>query len=96
MDSYARVLWWLFSSSAGAATRGRIVRAIRTAPQNAQQLALGLGLDYTTVRHHLKVLVENRLLESSGPHYGQVYALAAHVEERWPELEHILERHRSR
>jgi DNA-binding transcriptional ArsR family regulator len=94
MDSYSRILWWLFGSSAGAPTRGRIVRAIRTEPKNAQQIALELSVDYTTVRHHLKVLLENRLIESSGPHYGQVYSVAGHVEERWPELERILERHR--
>ena len=95
MDSFARVLWWLFASSAGAATRGRVITALRREPKNAQQLANELGVDYTTIRHHLRVLVQNRLIESSGEHYGQVYFVAPHVEERWPELERILQRHRS-
>jgi DNA-binding transcriptional ArsR family regulator len=94
VDSYARVLWWLFSSSAGAHTRGRVVVALRTEPKNAQQLATELRLDYTTVRHHLKVLQENHVIESTGAHYGQVYSLASEAEARWPELEAILRRHR--
>ncbi len=96
VDSYSRVLWWLFSSSAGASTRGRIAVAIRHEPKNAQQLATELSLDYTTVRHHLKVLGENGVIESTGPHYGQVYSLAALAEARWIELEAILKRHRVR
>lgn len=96
VDSYSRVLWWLFASSAGAATRGRIVTTLRAEPKNAQQLATELALDYTTVRHHLKVLVENGVIDSTGAHYGQVYSLAASAEGRWAELEKILERHRVR
>ncbi len=96
MDSFSRLLWWLFASSAGARTRGEIVAAIREEPRNAQQLALALRFDYSTVRHHLRVLQENRLVESSGEHYGQVYALTAVVEARWEELETIRRRHRGR
>lgn len=68
--------------------------ALKAEPRNAQQLARELGIDYTTARHHLRVLLENRLIESSGPHYGQVYSVAPHLEARWPELEGILARHR--
>jgi DNA-binding transcriptional ArsR family regulator len=94
VDSFSRVLWWLFSSSAGAATRARIVAAVRSEPKNAQQLANDLSLDYTTVRHHLKVLRENYLVETTGEHYGQVYSLAPSLEGRWAELESIVRRHR--
>ncbi|HTP55482.1 MAG TPA: winged helix-turn-helix domain-containing protein [Thermoplasmata archaeon] len=96
MDSLSRILWWLFSSSAGAATRARVIAAIHAEPQNAQQLARELSVDYTTIRHHLKVLAENRLVETSGEHYGQVYFVAPQVEARWPELEAIVRRHRRR
>jgi DNA-binding transcriptional ArsR family regulator len=96
VDSYSRILWWLFSSSAGARTRGRVVFALRAEPKNALQLAQELGLDYSTVRHHLKVLGENRLIESTGAHYGQVYSVAPSLEERWPELARIVARHAAR
>ena len=94
VDSFGRLLWWLFSSSAGARTRAEIVRAVREEPRNAQQLARSLNLDYTTVRHHLRVLGSNHLIESSGPHYGQVYVLSATLEARWTDLEQILARQR--
>lgn len=96
LDSFSRMLWWLFASSAGAGTRAAVVQALREEPRNAQQLALALAVDYTTVRHHLRVLLENRLIESSGEHYGQVYSLAPTVEARWSELELIVAKHRKR
>ncbi len=95
MDSFRRLLWWLFLSSAGAATRVRIVRALHAQPRNAQQLSVALALDYTTVRHHLKVLLQNRLLEVSGDRYGQVYFVSTLVEERWADLEAIAGRRTS-
>lgn len=92
MDSFRRLLWWLFLSSAGGPTRVRVVTAIHTEPRNAQQLSVALGLDYTTVRHHLRVLEQNRLIEPGGGHYGQLYFLAPSLEQRWAELEAIVAR----
>ena len=92
MDSVERVLWWLFGSSAGARTRTRLVFAIREHPRNAQQLAEALGLDYTTVRHHLKVLQKNGLVTTAGERYGQVYFASQALESHWNVVEHIAER----
>ena len=96
MDSFERLLWWLFQSSTGGPSRVRLVRAIRAEPRNAQQLALSLGMDYTTVRHHLRVLQQNHLIEATGDHYGQVYFVATTLESRWPALEAIVSKTRSR
>lgn len=96
MDSVQQLIWWLFQSSAGGPTRVRLVRALRDEPQNAQQLAIALDLDYTTVRHHLRVLQRNRLLEARGERYGQVYFLAPTLEEHWSSLEGIVARGRAR
>ncbi len=88
------MLWWLFASSAGARTRARVLAAIHTEPRNAKQLARELSVDYKTIRHHLRVLLENRLIESSGPRYGRVYSVAPYIEARWSEFEKIAARHR--
>jgi DNA-binding transcriptional ArsR family regulator len=96
LDSFQRLIFWLFQSSAGGATRVRIVRALREQPRNAQQLSIALGLDYTTVRHHLKVLQQNHLLESAGDRYGQVYFVAAPLESRWSAVEEIAARRAAR
>ncbi|MEM3804032.1 MAG: winged helix-turn-helix domain-containing protein [Conexivisphaerales archaeon] len=90
MDSFERLLWWLFAGSAGARTRALVLYAIRDQPRNAWQLAQSLGLDYTTVRHHLKVLESNRLIVSEGSKYGRVYFLAEGMEQHWQILEQLL------
>jgi len=92
VDSFARLLWWLLSSSAGAGSRVTLLKAVREEPRNAQQLAVALGLDYSTVRHHLRVLLSNHLIETTGTHYGQVYSISSLLDARWADLEHILER----
>lgn len=96
MDSYTRSLWWMFGSSAGARSRIRIVQTLRKMPMNALQLSQELGLDYGTVRHHLKVLESNRLIEGGGQSYGRVYAIAQSLEDHWKVMEEILARYNDR
>lgn len=96
MDAFERLLWWLFAGSTGAPTRAEIIRTIREQPRNAQQLSQALGLDYTTVRHHLKVLVENRVVVTEGEPYGKLYFVSEAMEAHWAELEAILEKTRNR
>ncbi len=96
MDSFGRLLWWLFGSSVGAPVRGKVVHAIREEPRNAQQLAELLDLDYTSIRHHLRVLLKNQVVVTSGPRYGQVYFLSPATESHWDDLERILEKFRKK
>ncbi len=74
----------------------RLVRALREEPRNAQRLSEALGLDYTTVRHHLKVLQRNHLLDARGDRYGQVYFVGPSLEAQWSQLEAIVARARAR
>jgi DNA-binding transcriptional ArsR family regulator len=96
VDSFGRLLWWLFGSSVGAPVRGKVLHAIREEPRNAQQLAEVLGLDYTTVRHHLRVLLKNQVVVTSGPRYGQVYFLSTAMESHWEDLERIQDKFRKK
>ena len=90
MDSFERLLWWLFAGSAGAATRAVILRGIRAQPRNAQQLSLAMSLDYTTIRHHLRVLEKNHLVVTEGEKYGKIYFVSDSMEAHWDKLESIL------
>jgi DNA-binding transcriptional ArsR family regulator len=92
LDGVQQLIWWLFQSSVGGPTRVRMVRALRESPRNAQQLSIALALDYTTVRHHLRVLQRNHLVEARGDRYGQVYFVAPNLESHWPALEEIVAR----
>jgi len=92
LDSFERLLWWLFAGSAGARTRANVLGAIKEEPRNAQQLSQALGLDYTTVRHHLRVLQQNRIVITEGEAYGRVYFLSDAMEAHWSNLQAILEK----
>ena len=96
LDAFERLLWWLFAGSAGAATRATVLKAIRDEPRNAQQLSQSLDLDYTTIRHHLKVLEQNHIVIAEGETYGRLYFLSDSMEAHWSTLEAILEKARRR
>jgi len=84
------VLWYLLASSRGGPSRVRLLRAIAERPRNANQLADVLELDYTTVRHHLDVMMDNNVVTRSGDDYGAVYLLSDQVEAHWDTVEEIL------
>ena len=83
MDSFERLLWWLF-----------VLFSIKEEPRNAQQLSIALNLDYTTVRHHLKVLESNRLVLTAGDKYGRVYFVSDSMEAHWDKLLEIIQKNR--
>lgn len=96
MDAFERLLWWLFAGSAGAKTRAHVLEAVRQQPRNAQQLAQALNLDYTTVRHHLRVMEQNHVVITEGDSYGKLYFLSDSMEAHWPNLQAILEKAKGR
>jgi predicted transcriptional regulator len=83
------VLWYVLASSRGGPTRVRILRAIEERPRNANQLATELDLDYTTIRHHLDVLMDNGVLRRSGDEYAAVYLFTDQVRSNWDVVEEI-------
>ena len=84
------VLWYLLAGARGGPNRCRILEALAARPRNANQLAGDLELDYTTIRHHLDLLVEHDLVRSSGDDYGAVYLLADRVEDDWATVEDVI------
>lgn len=85
------VLWYVLTGTRGGPNRVRLLRAVNTRPRNANQLAEDLDLDYTTIRHHLDVLVENGIVQKSGGNYGAVYLTSDQVEHHWETVETIIE-----
>ncbi len=84
------LLGWLIAGSRGGVTRAKIIKALKETPQNANQLANLLKMDYRTIRHHLKVLEKNRIITSAGERYGTTYFLSAQMEENYTLFEEIL------
>ncbi len=89
-----KLLWWLIAGSTGGPNRARIIMELHERPYNAHQIAEKLNLNYKTVRHHLKVLEENKVIISGGNHkYGELYFLTENMiknyeifQDLWKEL----------
>lgn len=87
-----RVIWWMLVGTKGGVNRARIIRALNERPCNANQLTELLDLDYKTVRHHLKVLQDNKIITSSGNRYGTVYFLSPNMERYYDVFEEHLDK----
>ncbi|MFC7232795.1 winged helix-turn-helix domain-containing protein [Saliphagus sp. GCM10025308] len=85
------VLWYVLASSRGGPTRVRILRALEERPRNANQLATDLEFDYTTIRHHLDVLMENNVVRRTDDDYAAVYLFTEQVRSNWDTVETVLE-----
>lgn len=82
---------WLFFGTKGGANRIRIVKALNKRPYNANQLSKKLNVSYKTIPHHIKVLQDNGLIESSEERYGRIYFLSRKMEEMYDEFEDMLD-----
>jgi DNA-binding transcriptional ArsR family regulator len=90
MRSVKYLLWWLIGGTKGGRTRGRLIIALREAPGNANQLAERLGVDYKTIRHHLKVMQDNGLVAYAGEGgYAATYFVSPSLEENYSTFQEI-------
>ncbi|MDF1539023.1 MAG: winged helix-turn-helix domain-containing protein [Candidatus Thorarchaeota archaeon] len=87
-----RLLWWLIAGTRGGANRARIILALHEFPSNANQLAERLSLDYKTIRHHLDVLTEHKILIPQGEGYGTMYFVSEDIGNSFDDFEQIWER----
>ena len=85
------VLWYVLAGTRGGVNRVRILRALDDRPRNANQLAEDMDLNYDTVRHHLDVLTDNDVLQSSGDDYGAVYLPSDTARDHWETIKAITE-----
>jgi len=92
LNPVKKILWWLLAGTAGGINRGRIIEKIMNNPMNANELAKELGMDYKTVRHHLKILEKNSLISSMGEGYGKMYFISELLEENINYFNEIWER----
>lgn len=83
------LLGWLIAGTRGGPTRVKIIRSLKETPQNANQLATSLKMDYKTMRHHLEVLEKNRIITSIGDRYGATYFLSQMIEDNYVLFEEI-------
>ncbi len=84
------LLGWLIAGTRGGLTRAELIKTIHDTPQNANQLATSMKVDYKTVRYHLEVLEKNRIVTSVGDKYGATYFLTQTMEDNYGLFEEIV------
>lgn len=68
-------LWYCFQGSKGADTRRKIVEILRRRQVNANQLKVELDVDYSTIRHSIRVLEKGRIVKNDGNSYSKMFSL---------------------
>jgi predicted transcriptional regulator len=84
-----QLLGWLIIGTKGGKTRSQIIKTLKNSPQNSNQLAALLKVNYKTIRHHITVLEKNKLIISAGDHYSTAYFLSELMEENYGVFEEI-------
>ena len=86
-------LWHLIVGTRGGLNRAKIIHLLRARPYNANALAATLNLDYKTVRHHLRVLIQNNIVMASRDQtYGTLYFLTPRLQNHYEDFLEIWEK----
>jgi len=88
------LLGWLIAGSKGGPMRARIIEILKDTPQNANQLADALSVDYKTIRHHIDMLEKNNMVTAAGGSagYGVTYFLSTALEDNFVVYEDLRKR----
>jgi DNA-binding transcriptional ArsR family regulator len=86
------LLGWLIAGTRGGPTRAKIIDSLKETPQNANQLATTLKMDYKTMRHHIEVLEKNKIITSVGERYASTYFLSQIMEDNYFLFEEIVKK----
>lgn len=84
-----KVLWWLILGTRGGINRAKIIKKLNERPYNANQLTKELNLNYRTITHHIKILEDSKVVESTGEKYGKMYFLSDKMEKNYADFEAI-------
>jgi len=66
----------LFFESPGNFNRVKIVNLLNQRPYNIHQISKKLNLNYRTIQHHMKVLKENKVVQSDSNGYGALFSIS--------------------
>ncbi|WP_337860021.1 winged helix-turn-helix domain-containing protein [Ferroplasma sp.] len=89
-DEFHRILWWLLIATRGGPTRTMILEILKDNPENLNKIAETLKINYRTVQHHIKILMDNAVVQKEGNGYGSVYFLSDYYQKNYQSImEHL-------
>lgn len=84
------LIWYLFAGTRGGETRVLIVTSLKKKPMNMNQLSKALNLDYKTVQHHIRILIDNQIITAVNKgKYGAVYFISDELNRIWSDFQPI-------
>ncbi|MFW5927991.1 MAG: PAS domain S-box protein [Thermoplasmatota archaeon] len=86
MTEFRRKISFLMLGKQGGENRIKILELLRERSYNLNQLANTLDLNYRTIKHHIEIMLDYGIIESSEEGYGQVYFISPRLEENYDML----------
>ena len=87
---FRHLMWYVFAGTRGGAMRIKMRELHRNRPYNAHQLCTELSVDYRTILHHIKILIDNEFIVFEGKKYGGVFFMTEMFESQLPTFQEIL------
>jgi len=86
------LMWHIFAATKGGQKRIMMIDLLRRRPYNAHQLCKELGVDYRTILHHIKVLVDNQFIACDEKRYGEMYFITELLESQMEDFDDIVKK----
>jgi DNA-binding transcriptional ArsR family regulator len=86
MDNEKVLYWEMILGTEGGVNRAMIIKHLKEAPLNINQIAEKLNVNYRTISHHVKILEENGLLASTKGKYNKMYFLSDELQNNYDEF----------
>ena len=93
LRSLRHSMWHVLAGMRGGITRIKILKLLKERPYNVNQLHENLRMDYKTIQHHIRVLLNEKIITTDDDKkYGSMYFLSPMLEKNIGIFDEILEK----
>ncbi len=89
----SRLIWWLLVGTRGGKTRSKIIELIKDEPKNINKISNEMNVNYRTIEHHIKIMLDNKVIMPIGDGYGKSYVLSQYYRSNYFLIEEILKKY---
>ncbi len=91
--SLKHTLWHVLAGTRGGVTRIHLLLLLRERPYNVNQLHDKLHLDYKTIQHHIRVLINEKIIITDDEKkYGSMYFISPLLEKNIHIFDEIIDK----